>query len=64
MKEMRRGIVCFCNGLWLMGALPVFAAAAEMGEAAYTGHTGNLEWIALVFSSLWALILHFLRISK
>ena len=64
MKETGRRLVVLLNALWLAVLLPVSAVAAEMGETVSAGHTGNLEWIALVFSSLWALILHLFRISK
>ena len=67
MKEKRCCLICMLL-LAAMVWLPVSGAAAEldemMGEICHSGQKGNLEWIALVFSSVWALVLQIFRLRK
>ena len=44
--------------------LPLGAAAAEVESVVAEGQTISLEWLALGFSSAWALVLQLLRLRK
>ena len=63
MKENKFCMFAFCIGMCLMW-LPLGAAAAEVESVVAEGQTISLEWLALGFSSAWALVLQLFRLRK
>ena len=67
MKEKRSCLICLLPVLMFI-CLPVSTAAVEldemMGEVCHSGQNGNLEWLALAFSTVWALVLQIFRLRK
>jgi len=69
MKETGNIIVWLPLALWLvvtLCALPTLAAEQEMviAEGLSAARTAQPEWIALGFSSAWALLLQIFRLKK
>ena len=63
MKENRFCAVAF--GVWLcLLCLPMGVGAAEVEPVVVEARSISLEWLALGFSSVWALILQLLRLRK
>ena len=58
-KRIWRSLV-WCAGFLTLLAVPVAAAEAELAEA----RSVSVEWLALGFSSAWALVLQLLRLRK